>query len=332
MKRAIMSLLVIYMLLWAVPGDSLRYGPEPAYAEEDTLPSIEYDAKTQTIHVKGAEDYAALLFPDEVKKARVLEVQDDAFKLSAYLVILREYGLDEQRELPGMLDRTAKSLLFLRQYLRENAGAAYPSDLAELPVFFRIDRMYGYQRDEEQITLMYNEIGTHREFLYLLALMDCSAVGWEHLGYAWYVGVCIDPYNEAVIQWPITPKLPYYTQCIAGGVDPANVTAADWRTAFDACARVCFEKGLTYWGSLCESKPVTAEPDFTRMQDKEPGDTLLTAFTAASFLAWLDEAFGFEQLSLFCFGHKTFEEAFGMDFQSAYEAWSNWIIQTYPAG
>ena len=52
---------------------------------------------------------------------------------------------------------------------------------------------------------------------------------------------------------------------------------------------------------------------------------------AASFLAWLDEAYGFEQLSLFCFGQKTFDEAFGMNFNIAYKNWRTWIIENYPA-
>ena len=77
--------------------------------------------------------------------------------------------------------------------------------------------------------------------------------------------------------------------------------------------------------------PVTEEPDFNRIRDNEPGDTLLSAFMAASFLAWLDEAYGFEQLSLFCFGQKTFDEAFGMKFNIAYKNWRTWITETYPA-
>lgn len=99
----------------------------------------------------------------------------------------------------------------------------------------------------------------------------------------------------------------------------------------DACARVCFEKGLTHWGSYCESAPVTSEAVFTRNEAKEPGDSELSAFTAASFLAWLDDAYGFEQVSLFCFGQKSFEEAFGTDYQSAFDAWHAWIEQTYSA-
>ncbi len=322
MKRTLAVLLSACILLCVSTG----CGPE------NTQPSIGYDAKTRTVSVEGTDGYAAISLPDEIGDARVLEVRDDEFYLSAYLVMLRRDGLDGQAELPGMIDRTEKSLRFLRQYLRENAGAAYPATRAELPVVIRIDNLYGYEADEEQITLEYNEIGTHREFLYLLALMNSSAVGWEHLGYAWYVGTCIDPYTEVIDKWPIVPELPYYSQCIAGGVDPENVTAADYRTVYDACARVCFEKGLTHWGSYCESLPVTKEPDFSRIKDKEPGDTLLTAFTAASFLAWLDEAHGFEQLSLFCFGQKTFEEAFGMNFSVAYKNWRLWIMDHYPAG
>lgn len=303
--------------------------PEAAKAEAEEL-TLSYDAREQTFRVTGTRDYLSLSFPEEILKARVLEVEGEDFAMSVYLTVLREEGMDLQTELPGLIDRTAKGLRFVREYLRENAGAAYPSALAELPVVVKLDRQYGYRVNEEQITLKYNERGTHREFVYLLALMDSDAVGWEHLGYAWYVGTCFNPYTEVIDMWPVVPKLPYYAQCIAGGVDPEHVSPADYRTFYDACARVCFERGLTHWGSYCESLPVTKEPDFSRFQNMEPGDTLLTAFTAASFLSWLDEAYGFEQVSLFCFGQKHFEEAFGTDFETAYEAWKAWIIDTYP--
>ncbi len=336
MKRTVAVLLTFCTLLCLACGCGLAADPGPGSAEEDTLPepdspTFEYDARMQTLYVNGAEDYASLPFPDEISEARAVKVSDDEFEFSAYLVMMRELGYDEKTELPGLIDRTEKSLRFLRQYLRENAGAAYPSELAELPVVFSIDRGFGYQTDGERIELKDSDVGTHREFLYLLALMNSDAVGWEQLGYAWYVGTCIDPYSEAIERWPIVPKLLYYPQCIAGGVDPEHVTAADFRTVYDACARVCFEKGLTHWGSYCESTPVTSESVFTRVKDKEQGDTLLTAFTAASFLAWLDDAYGFEQLSLFCFGYKSFEEAFGMKFTPAYKEWSIWIKQNYPA-
>ena len=319
MKRTVAIILIVCMFFCGLNGCG-------------TKPSVDYDAKTQTLNVEGIQDYSALSLPDEINDARILEVRDDCFSLSAYLVMMRRWDFDIQTQLPGLIDRTKKSIDFIKEYLRENAGDAYPAELAELPVEIRIDNSFEFKTENGKITLAYNETGAHREFLYLFALMNSDAVGWEHFGYAWYVGTCINPYSEALTEWPIVPELPYYPQCIAAGIDPSNVTAADFRTVYDACARVCFEKGMTHWGSYCESLPVTEESGFfTRNTDKEPGDTLLTAFTAASFLAWLDDACGFEQLSLFCFGKKTFEEAFGMSFYAAYKDWRMWIIDTYPA-
>ena len=344
MKQSLLILLILITLMGSITGcdkqsDSLPVAPNTESSEmievesdQDTATEIVYDARTQTLSIEGVQDYTKLSLPAEVKGARVLQVKDDAFTLSAYLPVLREADLDEQSELLKIIDRTAQSLRFLKQYLYENAGGAYPDALMEIPAYFKIDRAaFGYLADDEHITLQYNDTGTHREFLYLLALQNSDAVGWEQIGYAWYVGTCIDPYTEMLHTILIVPELPYYSQCIAGGIDPAQMSASDFRIVYDACARVCFEKGLTHWGSYCESAPVTSESVFTRNKAKEPGDTELSAFMAASFLAWLDDAYGFEQVSLFCFGQKNFEEAFGTDFQSAFDAWHAWIEQTYPA-
>ena len=234
--------------------------PEPTPEVSEAAPeelTLSYDAREQTFRVKGEGDYQSLNFPDEIRTARVLKVDGDGFDMNVYLQVLRDDGMDLKTELPGLIFRTEKSLSFVRDYLRENAGSAYPSSLAELPVFVKLDRQYGHQEDEEQITIKYNERGTHREFVYLLALMNGNAIGWEHLGYAWYVGTCFDPYTEVNDMWPIVPELPYYSQCIAAGVDPDHISPSDYRTIYDACARVCFERGLTHWGSYCESLPVT---------------------------------------------------------------------------
>ena len=343
MKQSLLILLILITLMGSITGcdkqsDSLPVAPNTESSEmievesdQDTATEIVYDARTQTLSIQGVQDYTKLSLPAEVKGARVLQVKDDAFTLSAYLPVLREADLDEQSELLKIIDRTAQSLRFLKQYLYENAGGAYPDALMEIPAYFKIDRAaFGYLADDEHITLQYNDTGTHREFLYLLALQNSDAVGWEQIGYAWYVGTCIDPYTEMLHTILIVPELPYYSQCIAGGIDPAQMSASDFRIVYDSCARVCFGKGLTHWGSYCESAPVTSESVFTRNKAKEPGDTELSAFMAASFLAWLDDAYGFEQVSLFCFGQKSFEEAFGTDFQSAFDAWQAWIEQTYP--
>ena len=343
MKRNLLIFLVLITLMSSITGCGKQSDPLPvssnteasemieAEADQSTAAEIVYDTRTQTLSIQGVQDYAELSLPADAKEARVLQVKDDAFTLSAYLPVLRDADLDEQSELPKIIDRTAQSLRFLKQYLYENAGSAYPDALMEIPAYFKIDRtVFGYRTGDEQITLQYNDAGTHREFLYLLALINSSAIGWEQIGYAWYVGTCIDPYTEMLDTILIVPELPYYSQCIAGGIDPAQMSASDFRIVYDACARVCFEKGLTHWGSYCESAPVTSESVFTRNNAKEPGDTILSAFMAASFLAWLDEAYGFEQVSLFCFGYSDFEKAFGTDFQSAFDAWHAWIEQTYP--
>ena len=344
MKQSLLILLILITLMGSITGcdkqsDSLPVAPNTESSEmievesdQDTATEIVYDARTQTLSIEGVQDYTKLSLPAEVKGARVLQVKDDAFTLSAYLPVLREADLDEQSELLKIIDRTAQSLRFLKQYLYENAGGAYPDALMEIPAYFKIDRAaFGYLADDEHITLQYNDAGTHREFLYLLALQNSDAVGWEQIGYAWYVGTCIDPYTEMLHTVLIVPELPYYSQCIAGGIDPTQMSASDFRIVYDACARVCFEKGLTHWGSYCESAPVTEESVFSRKNAIEPGDKKMSAFMAASFLAWLDDAYGFEQVSLFCFGQISFEEAFETDFQSAFDAWQAWIEQTYPA-
>lgn len=294
-------------------------------------PSAEYDAGSQTVTVSGHGDYSELVLPEEVKKARVLEVRDDTFEMSIYLLVLRGAGRDEPTLLSGMIDRTAKSLAFLREYLGDNAGEACPASRANEYVAIHIDRnAFCYADDGETITLSYSDAGTHREFLYLLALTDSCGVGWEQTGYAWYVGTCIDPYSERTDIVRITPGLPYYNLVIGAGIDPENIQQGDMRRVYDVISRFALEKGLTRWGSPCESYPVSSEEFFSRKDGMQPGDTSLSAFMAASFIAWLDDYAGFENLSMFCFGLVDFEEAFGTDYYSALEAWKEWIYQTYP--
>ena len=337
MIKNLTVLIAACILLCVLAGCDLISDLMPSSAEEDPqssadYPPVDYDARTQTLSVQTTQEFSGLQFPEEIKQARVLKVSGDMLELSVYLPILRKDDWDEQTELPGLLERTEQSLRFLRQYLRGNAGEAYPDALAARPVAIQIDSgSVGYQTEEERISLRYIDAGTHRDFLYLLALQNNDRVGWEQIGYAWYAGTCIDPYSEMADAIPLVPELPYYPQYIAGGIDPAHTSASDFRIVYDACSRVALDKGLTGWGSTCESLPVSKEPVFTRTDAKQEGDAMLSAFMAASFLAWLDETSGFEQLSLFCFGQNSFEESFGTDFQTAFDQWRSRIEQNYPA-
>lgn len=342
MKRSLSILLILFMMIGSalgcdgkqgshpVPSEAAASEPDDAEPSDDAEAGVVYDASTQTLSVRGIKDYVGLSLPAEIEKARVLQVTDDDFSLSAFLPLLRDANPGKQIDLPEILDRTANSLRFIKRYLYENAGDAYPDALAEKQVLIKIDRKGPeYCIDDDQITLFYFNEGTHREFLYLLALQNSEAVGWEQIGYAWYVGTCKDPYSEVLKSIQVTPELAYYSYCIAAGVDPSRMSASDFRILYDACSRVCFDKDLTHWGSYCESAPAASESVFTRKAAKEPGDTELSAFMAASFLAWLDDAYSFEQVSMFCFGQKSFNEAFGTDFRNAFEAWRAWIVQTY---
>lgn len=352
MKRCFALLLIMLTLICCLCSCGMPKEPSPAEdneaaaqtpaanetgsaeaAGETSAPEAAYDARSETLTLKGFSDYSQITLPDEVYKARALEAENAAFTLSVYLPALRKDGWDEKTELPAMLERTLRSLEFLRGYLKENAGEAYPARLAELPVRIKIDgAAVGYETDGKGITLRYFDAGTHREFLYLLALQDGGAVGWEQIGFAWYVGTCIDPYSEMADGSMITPELDYYELCAAAGVEPESMEPRDILTVYDAVSRISIERGLTHWGSACESLPVTCESVFTRTEDEQPGDSALSAFMAASFLGWLNEAHGFEKLSLFCFGKLGFEDAFGTDFSSAFEAWKAWITDTYPYG
>ena len=311
-------------------SDSASSPSEPAVSPFTTS----YDTAAKTLYISGTQDYPSLSIPTEIREARVLEVSDDDFSLSIYLPVLRDAGWDLPTELSGFIDRTDQSLRFLREYLYAHATSAYPSEAAEKPVAIRIDRLeLGYRTEENRVVLRINDSVIHREFLYLLSLMDSDSVGWEQIGYAWYVGTCIDPFSEALTEPIIPADTPYYRVGIDAGVDSTQMTAADMRTMYDAVSRICFDRGLTHWGSFCESSPVSSASVFTRTNAAPPvpGDETLSAFMAASFLAWLDDAFGFAQVSLFCFGQQSFEEAFGTDFDSAFDDWNAWIIRNYPA-
>ena len=302
----------------------------PAETADSTLPKVSIDPESKTLSVSGTEKYTALVIPAEAASLYTLKVEDDDFSLTANLSVLRSAGLDLTNDLPALLERTDQSLRFLKTYLSENAGSAYPAGQAGKRVTISLgNTAVNFENTESGIRIRDSVSFMHREFYYLLALMQTEEIGWEQFGYAWYLGTCVDPYSEFLPQLPGLKDAPYYSLMTGSGFDPENVSPADVLTAYDAVSRLCFVHGLTYWGSTCESRPVTAEPDYKR-EKTDPGDTGLSAFMAASFLGWLEKESGFETVSRFCFGQLSFEEAFGRDFESAFDAWKSWITENYP--
>ncbi len=110
----------------------------------------------------------------------------------------------------------------------------------------------------------------------------------------------------------------------------ARMTCADARILYDVISRVCLDRGMTGWGSAYESIPLSKTLFCTGQAKAETESSSMSVFMAASFLGWLDDAHGFEAVSDFAFRRKTFEEAFGADFDTAFRAWKAYIAETYP--
>ena len=308
---------------------------EPVTSEPATEPPspVTYDPDTRTWYVTGTTDYESLVFP-AADNPGLLQVDDDDFTLIAGVQLLSRHNIDIPDGLPAFIARCGQSLSFLRSYLKENAGNAYPA-AADLPVKWQFKSTIrdGFKKNSERIAVDTTSID-HREFYWLTALMEKGNTGWEQLGYIWYLATCLDPYCELqripVID-PASDAL-YTPICVRAGLDSGVLSPSQFRTFYDAVARYAFENGLTHWGAVCESLPVTAEPVYSRAGSNKvnSGDDDLSAFMAASFVAWLDEQHGPGPLARFVFGQSTFEEAFGTDYDTAFGAWKAWIIAQYP--
>ncbi len=297
------------------------------------LPTVLYEAETRVLVVTGTGDYDQAVIPDEAENARTLDVQDDEFHLSVQISLLDTGGEPLKTYLPAYMDRTDRSLRFIKTYLKEHGGGAYPAESAGKMVELSIRKgnAYSYRHETDRIFLNLRDYYWHREELYLLALMDADRVGWAQLGYAWYVGLMLDPCSEdAAIDYDpqIQAELPGYLKiCVDAGMRFEKLIGEDFRIQYDAISRYCLEKGLTGWGTAYESMPLAT----TRLS-KNPTeqDTRMSVCMAASFVAWLADRYGFEAVSEHCFAQKPFDEAFGTDFDAAFDAWKAWIVETYP--
>ena len=327
----------------AEPTAALAAEPTAAPTAEPTAapvpgPTVEYDAKYRKLTVTGTGDYDLLQLPDGADEAVTLNVNDDDFTLSQWIPHLPLKDEPFSVFLPGFLSRTEQSFRFLRAYLSENCGDLCPAERAALPVSLKTSNNdFGYRVRDGRLELTDTGVCDyyHREWLYLLAMMDSRNIGWEQYGCAWYVGTCLDPYSESprmfLASSPVFGEWPYKDILQCANVNTETPTAADVRAFYDAVSRFCFDLGLTGWGSACESRPVTVETFYARADaEAKLQDETLSAFMAASLIGWLDRQYGPQSIAAFCFGQKTFDEAFGMDFDAAYAAWKAWIIKTYP--
>ena len=301
------------------------------------LPQAHYNMDTRVLVVTGTDRYDELVFPPAAQKAITVDVQDDEFHLSAYIPLLRNEGEPIRTYLPAYIDRIEKSLDTIREHLREHAPKAYPAEQAGkmVEISIRDNNLYTYRNDTDRIFLNIGDFYWHLDELYMLALMDTDSVGWAQLGYAWYVGTCLNPYSEVTGIMganEITPELPYYDLCVRAGIRLENVSCGDFRILYDSISRVCLDRGECRWGwgTAYESMPLSQTRLCSGSARTETENSSMSVFMAVSFVSWLNDAYSFENVSAFAFGQKNFEEAFGMDFATAFAAWKAWIVETYP--
>ena len=298
-------------------------------AEENEWASgVSYDPNSHAVVVFGVGDKTDFAFPEELEEAKSLNAQFDSFRLSAYLPTLQAEG-PLSSFLSAYLDRTRKSIEFLRAYLLANCSEAYYADRLNQYVDLIISKheIQEWRVEDDRITLeMGGSRSWYREILYILSLLDNKRPEWKELGYAWYLGSCVDPYSELSIDLVRLEDSPCYEAFLQCGGTRED-SAENRKKMYDAIAYTCLQQGMK-WGSSYESRPLRDIAIFggpTYYND--PGNEM-SVIMAASFIGYLAEQYGFDRVSAFCFGRCGFEQGFGCSYQTAYEAWAAWLSET----
>ena len=292
---------------------------------------ISFDEASKTMVIYGKDD-TNIKLPETVNGANNLDAQFNTFRVEVFIPILRTGGKSLQEFLPDYLGRTKESLGFIRNYVKENCHNEELAKRANKYVDFGIMARGGYAWTEKDNRIKI-EIGAyywHREEMYVLSLLGSKNVRWPQLGYAWYLGSCIDPYSESLqVTFNDNLKNARYFDAYERSGGTLEPTPENWRKLSDAISYYCLtvnrENGTPY-----EVMPIryTALYSAPTKAPKDPGDEMSVSM-ATSFIAYLADQYGFSAVSDFCFGGKTFKKTFGIDYQSAYDSWTKWIIETY---
>lgn len=292
--------------------------------------SVSFDEGSHTLVVYANGEGKKLELPEEVNQARTLDAQYDSFRMAMYLPLLSDAEAPLPEYLPAYLERTKNSFDFIRSYLRENCADSYPAERADKYVELNIqpEGEYTWTELEDRIVLDIGKLYWHREELYILSMLGGSGVQWQQLGYAWYLGTCLNPYSEALASssMELLKQQPYYDAYLRlGGTE--ELTAENYRRMYDATAWLCLTEGM-YWGTAYESAPLYKTALYKGPSLAKAPENNMSVCMATSFIAFLADECGFSEVSAFCFGELSFEQAFGTDFNSAYDAWAAHILNT----
>lgn len=298
------------------------------------LPTVLYDAEAKSLVIMGTDRYDEAVIPDEAEEAVTLDVQDDQFHMSVYIPLLYRNGEPLKTYLPVYIDRTDKSIRFIRDYLKEHAKDVYPTESADKMVELNIRKEESilFRNEEDRILVNLGSAYWNRDGFYIQAMMGTPHRAWGQIGLSWYMAGCIDPYSDFLVLMDPSATTPYDDLYAAAGGKYENWTNDDIRIQFDVISRVCLDKGLVSkrWGTPMESAPLTRIRGYVGSPETYEQDVSMSPIMAASFVGWLDRQYGFAALAEYCFEKATFEEAFETDFDTAFAAWKAWITETYP--
>lgn len=292
---------------------------------------INYDSATKTLFIYGKDD-TNIEIPKSINEAEFLDADFDTFHLKLNLSLVDKRD-ELEKFIQEYLERMNNGLNVMGKSLAENSDHEGLAERINKKV--DIDLMsiddYSWSDKGDSIELKIGDLYWHHGELYVLSLMGSSTVQWKQLGYAWYVDECVNPYCQAapiLFEKEYLENLQYYDIYSRGG-GTAEASIDNFKKINDAIAYKCFTEGMYWGGAPCEDMPVKVEPLYRAPKKvSDPGDDM-SVYMAVSFISYLSDKYGFDKVTAFCFSDMPFNKAFGSDYQTEYDSWSKWILETY---
>ena len=303
-------------------------------------PQVSFDESTKTLRVVGTDNYE-LIDLSRLSEATTLIVEDDDFSFSVNPSILyseeceiKDYVVDY---LPGYLERVDKSLETIRQFVADNAPNDRVIAQTQKTVMLKIIGLNGsrfYNKNSQiEVDMGKNSFRWHG-IDYTLALLNPRPIQWQHYSYAYWVGLCIDPYcSLSTLKHHVPPDPDYFYNAAyyrLGGTEDMK-DPNDWCLLEDANAWYNLVYGTDWDGTdgeraaICDILGLTGA-DRTKEENRQ------TMPEALSLLNYLAEHCGADKVTAYCFDACTFEEAFGMDYATARAEWIQSLMERFGDG
>ena len=313
-------------------GDGSENPTEPA-----ALPQVEYDEQTKTLHITGTEGYDQLDL-SLAANARKVEVEDDDYRLT-FSVDQIKYQFDKGGDaaelaayLPGYLERLGKSISFIRQFIADNAPNAEIVAQTEKPVSVEVQYVKERINSADQITLrLGNEFYQHG-YYYVSALMNSKKTEWQHMGFAYWVGINLDPYNslyDTATEEDYDTDYYYFEAYYRAGGTGKFADPKEARLVTDANAWYNLTHGQDWPGTRMERGPLY---DLIVGADRQKEGNDMSLPVAMSLVNSLAQQYSTDKVVAYCFDTCTFEEAFGTDFATARAAWEQSLLDRFGDG